>query len=172
MRQKFNHALSTAALLNENTWSLKLKKIWDSHNHSLYNKEDDKYTVEGIKTYWEAVDQTIKYADTILIKRPAAKPKTSTQDKSNNNSFNNREMQPKNDQYHWNTAHSTGATVNQYPKESRSDHRPRSRSRNSRHHDRRERRYSSRSCSSTRRSRKSRSRTPRPRHSEYRQKYY
>ena len=74
MRQKYNYAVNTAAQFHENTWTLQLKKVWDPHNHSLYNKEEDKYSVEGIKMYWEAVDKTVRYTDTILLKKPT-KPK-------------------------------------------------------------------------------------------------
>ena len=70
MRLKFNNAISSSVQFNENTWSLQLKKVWDSHCHSLYNKEDQKFTIDGIKSYWDAVDKTLHFADTILLKNP------------------------------------------------------------------------------------------------------
>ena len=117
MQQKFNYALSTQAQNHEHTWALQLKKVWDPHNHSLFKKEDNEYTVEGIKTYWEAVDKMLKYADTILLKKPN-KPKASQsliQERQNLDTYNKRESSPsrdrpsnqhhnrwRSDTYHWN----------------------------------------------------------------------
>ena len=134
MLQKFNYALSTQAQNHEHTWALQLKKIWDPHNHSLFNKEDNKYTVEGIKTYWEAVDKTLKYADTILLKKPN-KPKasqSSTQERRNSDTYNKREISPSHDgtlnQRH-NKWHSDTYHWNRFDRDHSRPHNPRSHSR-------------------------------------------
>ena len=68
-RALFNKAVNNAAMFHENTWSLQLKKLWDPQNNSLFTKEEYRYTADSLTTYWEAVDKTIKYADTILLKK-------------------------------------------------------------------------------------------------------
>ena len=81
-RSHFNRIVSKAAILQENTWSLQLKKIWDSQNGSLFLKEEQRFTAEGLKYFWEAVDKTVRYADTILLKK-ATKQKGSNQNQHN-----------------------------------------------------------------------------------------
>ena len=69
MRSKFNRALNTAASFHDNTHVLELKKGWDMRDSSLFLKEESRYTSTGLTTYWEAVDKTVKYTDTILFKK-------------------------------------------------------------------------------------------------------
>ena len=40
----------------------------DSH---LFNAEDKKFTDIGYKSYWNAVDKTVKFAHTLLLKKEA-----------------------------------------------------------------------------------------------------
>ena len=68
-RQRFNTALETVAQFHENTTVLKLKKIWDEHDSTLFSRLENRYTADGLKSFWDAVDKTIKYADTILLKK-------------------------------------------------------------------------------------------------------
>ena len=67
MRQKCNNALQTAAHLEENIWSLHLKKVWNPHNHSLYRKFNEKYSLRVSRPILKQWTK-LKYADTILLK--------------------------------------------------------------------------------------------------------
>ena len=90
VREMFNRALGNSALYSENTWALRLKKIWDASDTSLFLQQQQRFTNEGYKTYWEAVDKTVRYADTILFKKVLKPLKTGTASKN-----------PKEDKYHW-----------------------------------------------------------------------
>ena len=70
----FNKTINKLALQYDNTWSLQLKKIWDPQDHSLVTLDRNRFTVQGYQKYWEAVDKTLKYVDTILLKKPMKKP--------------------------------------------------------------------------------------------------
>ena len=150
MRQKYNHTVDTASQFHENTWSLQLKKVWDSHNHSLFNKVENKYSIEGIKTYWEAVDKTIRYADTILLKKPF-KPKTISstyQDKhfdqnASGNAFSKCDYTPHTDKYHWKRQDDASSIRNHdTPRSSHSAYRHRSQTSTLRYHRSRSRSHS------------------------------
>ena len=97
-REKYNLCINDVAPLHENTYVLALKKIWDPDNLNLYHKDAWRFTAEGYKTYWSAVDKTIKYADTILLKKIQKKnePKTGSFEQVFWKSFNDQY-----DQYHW-----------------------------------------------------------------------
>ena len=86
LRDKFNLALQVAAKLNQDVSVMQLKKVWDKRNMSLFIKESNRFTAEGLQTYWEVVDHMVKFADSTILKRIAnmeiKKP------------FNN-------DKYHW-----------------------------------------------------------------------
>ena len=62
------------ATFHESTF-LKLIKVWDYDDSSLYNKEEKKLTSKGYISYWEAVDKAVKFADTILLKKDMLKKK-------------------------------------------------------------------------------------------------
>ena len=164
MRMKFNSAIDSTILFHENTWSLQLKKVWDPHSHSLFNKEGNKFTIEGIKAYWEAVDKTIRFLDTILLKRPV-KPKTPKrqENKGESQEVDRDRARPSmssnrtfNDNYHWQSPeyqnHRENARGDTYYHDRRSP-RARSRSPTGRYHH-------SRSYSDNRSDRHRRNRTP------------
>ena len=69
LRYKYNKCLATMAAFHRNVVSLHLKKVWDPTNLNLYLEESCRYTAAGWTAYWEAVDRTVKYADTILCKK-------------------------------------------------------------------------------------------------------
>ena len=66
LREKFNTCMRNMAKLVENTSVLALKKIWDA-NDIANVAENKNLTVHGHKQYWEAVDRTVKYADSTFI---------------------------------------------------------------------------------------------------------
>ena len=68
-REKFNKALSTIGALHENVAVLGLKKIWDPENGSLFLQRENRFTADGFQCYWEAVDKTVRFADTIHFKK-------------------------------------------------------------------------------------------------------
>ena len=82
---KLGKALDNTVVLFKNMWSLKLKKIWDSQDSTLYVKDSHRFTVTGLMTYWMAVDRTIKFWDTSLINPPTLKPNHNPPKTFNNN---------------------------------------------------------------------------------------
>ena len=76
-RSKFGKEVEKMAVYHENVYALALKKIWDEHDTKLFVKETDRFTSDGYKRYWEAVDKTVKYADTILFKKQKIQKKKS-----------------------------------------------------------------------------------------------
>ena len=77
-RRKFNCALNDVVKFHEGHYALQLKKIWDSENSNLFFPEFRRYGVEGYNKYWMTVDATIKFADTILLKKKPQNPISST----------------------------------------------------------------------------------------------
>ena len=68
-RHIYNKSLAKAAQHQENVTILKLKKIWDPTDINLFVEDSDRYTSDGYSNYWAAVDYTMKFMDTILIKK-------------------------------------------------------------------------------------------------------
>ena len=64
---KFSKALDTTAALYPNMWALKLKKIWNPEDTSLYLQESARFTATRLMSYWMAVDRTVKFWDTALV---------------------------------------------------------------------------------------------------------
>ena len=46
-----------------------LKKVWDSKNLNFFLESSQRYTAEGLTAYWEAVDRTVRYYDSVLLKK-------------------------------------------------------------------------------------------------------
>ena len=65
-RNKFSKALDATAAIYSDNWSLKLKCIWTSEGQDLFLADANRYTSNGLLTYWMAVDRTIKFWDTAL----------------------------------------------------------------------------------------------------------
>ena len=68
-RYKFNKAVEDMAKVHTNISSLELKKVWNERDDGLYIKEQQRYTTDGLKSYWEAVDKTVRYCDSVILKR-------------------------------------------------------------------------------------------------------
>ena len=68
-RFKFNRSLSDAAKLHSNVTTLVLKKAWDPKDQDLFLSDSSRFTIRGYNTYWEAVDCTIRYFDSIMLKK-------------------------------------------------------------------------------------------------------
>ena len=68
-RYKFNKGVEDSAKFHSNVTCLHLKKVWDPVADDLFSKEYNRYTTEGYKKYWGAVDRTIRYCDSIFLKK-------------------------------------------------------------------------------------------------------
>ena len=75
-RAKFGSALQSSARHHDNVFALKLKKGWDPEENNLYIYENCRFTSEGLVAYWNAVDKTAKFFNTILIKKQQKKEAT------------------------------------------------------------------------------------------------
>ena len=93
-RFKFNKALDDACKFHKNVHALELKKVWDSKNSKLYSTSHTKFTSEGLYKYWEAVDRTVRYCDSILLKK-----REKTAKKLSNTTGQNAHAAP--DRYKW-----------------------------------------------------------------------
>ena len=82
-RRHFNSILQAVAKEFANISVLSLKKIWEPDNGNLFLQEGNRFTSQGLNTYWEAVDRTIQYAATTVIKKLMQK------------------LQRLSDKYHW-----------------------------------------------------------------------
>ena len=70
-RLKFNMAVERMCLFHTNVSCLELKKVWDAKDLSLFDK--GRFTAEGYKKYWEAVDRTVRYRDSVKLKKNSSK---------------------------------------------------------------------------------------------------
>ena len=74
-RVKFNKQMERMAKFHHNTVALQLKKVWKRNDSTLYVSEARRFTTCGYAVYWEAIDKTVKFCDTILIKKILARQK-------------------------------------------------------------------------------------------------
>ena len=95
---------------------LQLKKLWDPKDGSLFTMSENKFTVGGYTTYWNAVDKTAKFADTILFKKSLKSKYVESQKSVKNTHVESRHHHRsqssdhfhdshRNDRYHWTTSH-------------------------------------------------------------------
>ena len=70
-RQLFNESLRTSASKQAGVSVLHLKKIWDPDNRLLFLAEQERFTADGIMTYWSAVKNTIRYCITVIDRNKA-----------------------------------------------------------------------------------------------------
>ena len=76
--------------------------MWDPSEKSLYNREECRFTAAGMSLYWKAVDKSIRYVNTLLLKKKAnmAQNKEKTPqgaDTSNYKARRNNDF----DRFHW-----------------------------------------------------------------------
>ena len=65
-RFKFNRSIEEIAHLHSNVFTLELKKVRNPDDENLYS---ERFTNEGYLAYWEAVDKTIRYFDSVILKK-------------------------------------------------------------------------------------------------------
>ena len=101
LRVRFGHALNSVASLHQNIHSVKLK-MWDPSEKSLYNKEC-RFTAAGMSLYWQAVDKSVRYVNTLLLKKKAnmAQNKEKTPQGADTSNYKARRSNDF-DRFHWN----------------------------------------------------------------------
>ena len=86
-RKKFNRCVERMTAFHGNTSALYLKKVWDSNDTNLFVKESRRFTSVGYARYWEAIDKTVRYCDTIKLrnytKRKTGEEVQDTQSRNN-----------------------------------------------------------------------------------------
>ena len=70
-RITFNQCVEDTCKFHVNVSSLELKKVWDPQDGTLIQRE--KFTAEGYKKYWDAIDRTVRYCDSVVIKKKSTK---------------------------------------------------------------------------------------------------
>ena len=100
-RRKFNDCLKAMGKLHDDVSVLELKKVWDPEDTSLYVKDANMFSSKGFNKYWEAVDRSIKFADTTIVKRieKLNLKGFDVADKSSRNAVTNAKTSY--DKYHW-----------------------------------------------------------------------
>ena len=68
LRFKFNRCLEEVAKMHLNVYTLALKKVWDKDDDNLF-LENQRFSNEGYRAYWEAIDKTIYYFDSVILKK-------------------------------------------------------------------------------------------------------
>ena len=98
-RDRFNRCVEDQCKFHTNVSCLELKKVWDPQDENLFF--NDRFTADGLRCYWTAVDRTIRYCDTVSLKKKFAKikqqPKTGKKLHYNKDTSN----QSQNDIYRW-----------------------------------------------------------------------
>ena len=69
LRFKFNRCLEEVCRMHSDCQSLHLKHVWDPKNGSFYLSDSQRFTSDGYAAYWEAVDRTVRYFDSVLLKK-------------------------------------------------------------------------------------------------------
>ena len=68
LRSKFIKSLHIVSQMHDNTITLPLKNGWSEEDNQLFNWHRQKFTQKGLIEFWNAVDQTIKFADMKLMR--------------------------------------------------------------------------------------------------------
>ena len=94
LRRMFNACLDDVIRLHTNTHTLMLKRVWDPKNHNLFILESGCFMAEGMRDYWEAVDHTACYFDSVVLPKKV-------QDKRKNLKMNNHSTTDQKDRFWW-----------------------------------------------------------------------
>ena len=68
-RHKFNKCIEECAKFHNNVFTLELKKVWNPRDHELFSAETVRFTNRGYLAYWEAIDKTVRYFDSVTLKK-------------------------------------------------------------------------------------------------------
>ena len=55
--------MEAVGVLHENTSVLRLLQIWDHNDTSIYSDRTQRFSVNGLSRFWQAVDRTVRYKD-------------------------------------------------------------------------------------------------------------
>ena len=114
-REKFNKCLTTVEALHDNVICLELEQLWNPTDRRIFLHDTQKFSSDGYNTFWKAVDKTLKFADTSVIRHSNKKMKDVFTDKRaekikrqqtrnthyQNPSFSSLNRPPYNDRYHF-----------------------------------------------------------------------
>ena len=68
-RDKFNRALEEVVKIHPNVTTLMLKKVWNPKDSNLFLEHSSRFTTTGYFHYWEAIDRTVRYFDSVMLKK-------------------------------------------------------------------------------------------------------
>ena len=100
LRSHFSIVLVNIASLHENTYALPLKKGWDPTDKHLYNRDEKCLTANGYIQYWQAVDKTVCYFNTLVLKKKKQQELKHSQKQQHG-------FHQYTDKYHWQTKQSS-----------------------------------------------------------------
>ena len=69
LRVRFNKCLDEVSKLHTNVTALPFKKVWNPQDDDLFLQYSYRFTASGLKAYWEAIDRTVRYFDSIVLKK-------------------------------------------------------------------------------------------------------
>ena len=69
LRFKFNKALEDCIKLHSHVSMLILKKVWNPQNEGLFLESCNRFSADGYTVYWEAIDRTVRYLDSIMLEK-------------------------------------------------------------------------------------------------------
>ena len=116
VRQRFSRQFEKIVAMQHNMSALKLRQVWDEHDTSLYLPDYNRFTSLGYKTYWAAVDCTVKYCDKMAFMDNSEQTAETPKRKQYNSNEKHRTSYKKsryeyerpyhfdrnrNDRYHW-----------------------------------------------------------------------
>ena len=70
LRRALGEVMENKAKENE-FMSLKLVQVWDQHHQNYVKSDNNQITNEGLLSFWEAVDRTIRFCDKKMIRAEA-----------------------------------------------------------------------------------------------------
>ena len=80
-RRKFNSSLQNVVDLQKDMRMMRLKKVWDYDDSSLFRNEH--FTSDGLVKYWEAIDSSLHFNENIFQKTGSFTPKPAQSSKPN-----------------------------------------------------------------------------------------
>ena len=98
LRKKFNRCLEDVVKIDPNTHTLFLKRVWEPADSRLYISDSCRFTAEGYKVYWEAIDRTIRYFDSVILQKQNVSALRKTQKFTK---LSQKDSNDQNDRFRW-----------------------------------------------------------------------
>ena len=67
-REIYGQQLEQQVKFHNNHIYLELKQVWSKFDRTLFCTKNNRFTADGFKAFWMAVDRTIKYGNTVAFK--------------------------------------------------------------------------------------------------------